>query len=277
MILDGKALSEEIKADIRANVEQLHTKGIHPKIAIVTVGPEGAWMTYVRQKIKFAESNNIAHELIHLDTSSTEQLLEVVEKLNKDPLTHGIIIQRPVPEGIDRTRIVEAISPQKDIDGFRDDSKFQSPIWLAILFLLHHIHTQTHEKLNFTDWIASKQWVVVGKGETGGRPTIIELKKVNINPIVIDSKTRNVPEELSKGDIIISGVGKKILQGKDLKSGVVLIGIGIRREEDGKLYGDYDEADIEEKASFYTPTPGGVGPLNLAFLFSNLIKAARLK
>lgn len=279
MVIDGRALAQEVIQEIKVDLENLKKKGITPKIAIVTVGPEGAWMTYVRQKIKFAQNNGLEHEFIHFAEPDEKKLLATIEQLNNDNNVHGIIIQRPAP-GIDRTKIVTLIDPAKDIDGFRDDSHFKSPIWLAIIKVLEYVSgTTLDKKQSLTEWMKTKKFVIVGKGETGGRPTIIELRKVGVEPLIIDSKTSDEDKNcmLKQGDIIVSGVGKNVFRGEDIKQGAILIGIGIRREADGKLYGDYNEAEVEPIAAFYTPTPGGVGPLNLAFLFKNLIEAAKEK
>lgn len=274
MVIDGKALAEGIIEQIKLSLQTVREKKINPKIAIVTVGPEGAWKTYVAQKLKFADKMGIRKELTHLESPTTDELVTIIKKLNNDKTTHGIIVQRPLPAEIDRTAIVNAISQFKDIDGFRDDSKFQSPIWLAIIEILRFIHKQERSDTQFDSWMRKKTFVVVGKGETGGRPTIIELKKMGIEPIVIDSKTQNPETIFKQGDVIISGVGKRTVEAKNLKKGAILIGIGIHRGKDEKLYGDYNEEEIKDVVSYYTPTPGGVGPLNLSFLFANLLQAA---
>ena len=140
--------------------------------------------------------------------------------------------------------------------------------------ILQFVHKETSPESDLFDWLKSKKIVIIGKGATAGKPTEESLKKYGLNPIVIDRKTKKVPEILKSADVIVGAVGKKVIQPENLKSGVVLIGIGLHRGEDGKLHGDYDDDEVNQIASFYTPSPGGVGPINLAYLFQNLVKAA---
>lgn len=284
MKIDGKALAAEIINDLEREIKRLKQTGTTPRIAIVTLGPEASWEAYVKQKIKLAETLDIQTQLINLEDANQEELLKLIHELNNDPKVHGIIVQRPFPEHIDNEIIVNAVSPEKDIDGFRNDSKFEVPVWLAVRRILEEVDSQTNRGSTPAvlqgvepplSWLQNKTIAVVGKGITAGTPTISGLKKLGSNPIVVSRSTENPSEELQKADIIISAVGKTVIKPEDLKRGVVLIGIGLHRGEDGKLHGDFRENEIEDIASFYTPSPGGVGPINLAFLFSNLIKAAK--
>lgn len=275
MILSGKILSEKLLTQMRKDIALLSKKGIVPKIAIIALGHEEEWKKYVEQKIKMADKLGLEKEIIHLKSVTEVNLLKEIKKLNKDVGIHGIIVQRPLPQDINREKIKNAVLPSKDIDGFRSNSNFKSPIWLAILKILAEVQGQEDPDTEFNSWMRKKIWVVIGKGETGGGPTISELQKKGITPITIDSKTPDKNSLILKGDIVICGVGgKRVVNAQNLKKGAILIGIGLRRGEDGKLHGDYDEDEIKDRASWYTPTPGGVGPLNVAFLFSNLIQAA---
>ncbi len=274
MEISGKILAQIVKNQIYKELEKLSSQSITPKIAIVTLGEESSWQTYVHQKLKLAKRLGLKATLINITDNKAEDLFTTLKALNEDENTHGIIVQRPFPNTLDKEKVISAIDPQKDIDGFQEHSFFAVPVWLAVEHILTFIAEQ--QKTTLDRLLQNKTIAVVGKGETGGLPTINGLKKKRYNPIVIDSTTPNKAEILGNADIIISAVGKRVVEAKDIKKGAILIGIGVSRGEKG-LQGDYDEEQIKEKAVYYTPTPGGVGPLNLAYLFLNLVKAAKMQ
>lgn len=275
MEISGKELAKTVKEELKQDVEKLSQKGITPHLAIITLGDEGAWATYVRQKLRVAQSLGITTTHYNLDKADQHTLLELINKLNADPLTHGIIVQRPLPSYIDRQAITSAIDIQKDVDGFQDNSLFEGPVFMAVEGVLEEAARQQNQSL--TDFLKDKTVVVAGKGETAGMPSIRGLqKKYHLDPIVVDHETSDPNSTFQHADIIISAVGKNIISPANIKNRVVLIGIGLRVEE-GKAKGDYDDEKVKTIASFYTPTPGGIGPLNLAYLFKNLIKATQLQ
>ncbi len=267
MRIDGRKIAQEIRNDLRSKIQDLRSKNIVPKIAIITLGPEASWETYVRQKIKVAGELGIKAVLINLENANEEKLIRTVRGIDSDSNYHGIIIQRPIPSNFNRERVVNSISPEKDVDGFRPDSKFEIPVWLAVKKLLEKsLEIGNLDKLSF---------VVVGKGETAGGPVIRGLRKIGLEPNIIDSQTKDPDEVLKDADVIISCVGKQdIVRTEQIKKGSILIGVGTHGEDLG-LAGDYNEREIEASAGAYTPTPGGVGPVNLSYLFSNLIEAAK--
>ncbi len=273
MELSGKTLSIPIHEDIRKRVVDLSSKGTIPELAIITVGGEDTWLSYVSQKQKTAERLGIKTELIHIKSTEEQKLLKTVKKLNENKNIHGIIIQRPLPNSFDRQKAVNIISPKKDVDGFRSDSNHIIPMVLAV----EHFIREAYEVLPGMDLqkvLINQSVTVVGKGETAGRPILEWLESLGISANVIDSKTKNVCEILKTSDIIITGLGKTgIIKTECLTNGVVLIGIGLHKKN-GKLIGDYDQDAVKDIAKAYTPTPGGVGPLNLSYLFKNLIDAA---
>lgn len=275
MLINGKYLSEKIAEELQIKTEELRKKGITAKIAIVTVGPEGTWKAYVGQKIKMANRFRVDKTIIHLSDADEKTLLSVIHTLNTDPKIHGIIIQRPFNNNLNKQKVINSIHYQKDIDGFRVNSPFKPPLWLAVEHILGFVKEQAGVDGSLTSFLKSKNIVVLGKGEAGGHLIIKGLKKLGIKPAIIDSQTKN-PQKLSQSaDILICAVGKSgVVKSENLKKGVILIGIGMFRGADELLHGDYEEDDIKNVASFYTPVPGGVGPLNVVFLFKNLLESA---
>jgi methylenetetrahydrofolate dehydrogenase (NADP+) / methenyltetrahydrofolate cyclohydrolase len=245
---------------------------------------------------------------------TNEELEEKIKELNADPTVHAMLLQRPVPAHIDVGKLELLVDPQKDIDGFHPDSPYTLPLPLAVVRILEEVHYSSSEgakatesrsknnvipdsdwgsmdsrppirvesmfrgnnkSKNFLSWLQSQHIVVIGKGPTGGGPVIAYLKKLGITPEIVDSKTQNPEKIIKQADIVISSVGKEeVVKPEMLKKGVILISVGLFRGSDGKLHGDYDEEKIQDVASFYTPTPGGVGPVNVAMLIENLLRTA---
>lgn len=283
MRIDGKAIASEIFSDLTKRVEQLKKIGIVPHLVVVLIGNDPASEAYVRQKDLKAQAIGAKATIINLESRiKNQELLNLIKKLSKDNTVHGIIVQRPLPKHISSEKINQSVSPEKDIDAFLPQSPFTMPLAAAVLKILEKIYGYTprvevQKTLIFTDWLKQKNIVVIGKGETGGGPTIALLRKLGATPTVIDSKTVNAPLITEEADIIISTVGRaNIVRPENIKKGVILVGVGMHRGEDGKLHGDYEEEDIKDIASFYTPIPGGVGPVNVAMLLKNLTVAAGL-
>lgn len=270
--MSGRKLAEPVLEDVKSRVARLGKKNIIPELAIVTVGGEDAWFSYVSQKLETAKKLGIRTRAISLNGKSEDELLEIVRNLNEDRNVHGIIVQRPIPKNFDRKKITNAIDPAKDIDGFRDDSPYEVPVVLAVVEFIR----QAYGVITASDLekVLIKQSIcVVGKGETAGGPATKWLYSKRAVPTIIDTRTKNPCQVLKNADLIISASGKKgVIKKECLKSGVVIIGIGTHKEN-GKPVGDYDVEEIKTKARAWTPTPGGVGPLNLAHLFENLLTA----
>jgi len=264
MKIDGKALADEILTNLTNEVKKLY---IMPTLAVILVGDNPESLSYIRQKQKATEK--IGGRFIFEKLPKTALPKEVaarVEMYNRDPSVHGLIVQRPLPAHFDLS-INESVDPKKDVDGFVTNSPFDVPIAMAVFTILNHIGIT----------IKNKKVVIVGRGETAGKPIAAALAKQQCATSIITSKTPNPIEITKAADIIISCVGKRgIITADAVKPGVILISVGLTRGEDGKLHGDYEEEDIENIASFYTPTPGGVGPLNIASLMQNLVKACTI-
>jgi len=279
MKLDGREIAEQIFKDLETKVEQLRERNIIPNLAIILVGNDPASQAYVNQKKIKAELIKAKTIIKHLpsDTSQLE-LLKTIQQFNNSNNIHGIIVQQPLPPHINIEKITQAIDPKKDVDGFHVNSKFETPIALAVFKILEEIFARCNLNQGATliKWLRIKQIAIAGKGKTGGKSIIEMLEKVKIKPSIIDSKTNNPKDITKKADIIISAVGKSnIVKPNMVKKGAVLISIGLHKGLGGKLKGDYNEEKIKDIVSFYTPTPGGVGPVNVAMLLKNLIESAQ--
>jgi len=277
MKIDGKQIAQEILDNLKKQTEKLKEKHIYPKLAIILVGNDPSSVSYINQKEIKADLIEAKTTIKHFPSdTSTAALLKAIKGFNDDDKVHGIIVQQPLPKHINLKRIVDAIDPKKDVDGFHPNSHFQMPINMAVLKILEKVYINTPNlESRFIDWLKDKKIVILGKGETGGKPIIKLFEKMKIPVTSIDSKTEK-PENLTQNaDIIISAVGKaNILKPQMIKEGVALIGIGISRGKSAKLMGDYDQNEAKNIASFYTPTPGGIGPINVAYLLKNLVDAA---
>lgn len=273
MKIDGKALAQATLTDLTRTVTHLKEKGVTPTLAVILVGDNPESLSYIRQKQKATEKIGGRFIFEQLPkTSLPKELAARVQMYNRDPSVHGLIVQRPLPPDFD-VSINERVNPKKDIDGFVTNSPFDVPIVKAMIDILEYIHPQ-----HFTKWLQKQKIVVVGRGETAGKPIAAALAKRQCATSIIHSHTANPNKIMKDADIIISCVGKKGVVTKDaLTPGVILLSVGIWHGEDGKLHGDYEEDDVKDIASFYTPTPGGVGPLNIASLMQNLVKAYTMK
>lgn len=273
MKINGNGIAKKILAKLKDKLKKLQ---ITPKLAIILVGDNPISQSYVLQKEKKAKELGIKTTIIKLSSSGiTKNLLkEKVGKLNNDNHTNGIIIQRPLPSQITSDFATNIIVKEKDVDGLRKDSLFESPMGQAVKEILNSIGVLTLLKRKKINKFVSYKITIIGKGETGGRPVIDFFKKQGIEPVVIDSKTKNPQRLIKRADIVISTVGKSgVIKTKDLKKGVVLIGIGMHKNKEGKFEADYNQKEIEKVASFYTPVPGGVGPITVSMLLKNVVKA----
>ena len=271
MKIDGREISKTILGDLKKRVEKLKEKKIIPHLYIILLSDDASSGSYVKQKMLRGEELGIK---ITIDKENpqitTEQLVKKIEILNNDNLIHGIIVQRPMPKYLDAEIIANAVIPFKDVDGFNEFSEFEVPVVLAVLRLIQSVLN----KEDLMHFLKSKKIAVIGKGITAGKPIINFFKDLGENIETIDTSTKNKEKILNQADIIISAVGKEnVFDISDVKKGVILIGVGLHKESDGKFYGDFKEDNLE-KAAYYSPTPGGVGPVNVAMLMKNLVEAA---
>ncbi|OGH11383.1 MAG: hypothetical protein A3B38_00965 [Candidatus Levybacteria bacterium RIFCSPLOWO2_01_FULL_36_13] len=270
MKIDGKIIAGNLIEQLKERVDRLKLKGTTPHLYIITFGNDSQTESYLKQKMLRAGQIGAKITIKRFNEKTKAQTVyKLIEKLNNDNKIQGVIIQRPIPKQLDLETISMSVYVPKDVDGFHPYSKFSSPVALAVIKLIE----STLSDENIYEFLKSKKITLVGRGVTAGGPIINLFKKLKIKTQVVDSKTKDKDMILKKSDIIVSSVGKKIITVKNLKSGVILIGVGMHTV-DGKLKGDYDEAEIENIASFYSPTPGGVGPVNVTMLMKNLVEAA---
>lgn len=280
MKIDGKALANDILSNLKAKVSALKEKGVTPKMVVILVGNDPASASYVRQKEKAATAIGADLQIMkYADSVSQETITEAIKSLNSDPTVHGIIVQLPLPPHFD-VSIDRSVDPKKDVDGFVPHSKFEVPIALATEKILNAMYAKQPQNGAFNQWLKRQHIVVIGRGETGGKPIASSFRKEAYDVSVIHSQTPEGEKQrlLNHADIVISCVGKPgIVQKEYIKKGAILISVGIWRDTNGIFHGDYEEDDIKDIASFYTPTPKGIGPVNVACLMENLVTAASEK
>lgn len=279
MIIDGRTIANHILAQLLARVDDLQEKyDVQPHMAVMRVGDDPAITSYINQKAKKAKEIGAVLSVYNFPENVTQDSLkESIDFLQNKSDIHGLILQLPVPKGINYEELILDIQPDKDIDGFRPNSPFIIPIATAVLKILEipMIKETQNSGASFHEWLLSKNVVVMGKGKTGGAPIIDILKDQGAAVHVIDSSTTHVAQITQEADIIITAIGKPhILTPEMIKKDAILVGIGMSMDEEGKFVGDYDEESIKDKASWYTPIPGGAGPVNVACLMENLVLAA---
>jgi methylenetetrahydrofolate dehydrogenase (NADP+)/methenyltetrahydrofolate cyclohydrolase len=276
MLINGKLIAANILNELRNRVLKLKEQGITPTMAVILIGDVQSSAAYVRQKELKAKEIGAEVKIFRFDETVTNAEIEnLIKKLDADLNIHGIILQRPAPKSLRIEKLEELITPQKEIDGFGKHSLYTVPVAAAVFEILGEVFGNLRNDQSFSVWLASKKIVVLGKGETAGQPVIDYFRAREIEPIVVDSKTENAPKILGDADIIISAVGKRgVINSDELKNGVILLGVGLSADDEGKTKGDYNDTEVEQIASFYTPTPGGVGPVNVALLLENLVQAS---
>ena len=274
--IDAKALAARIKADAARQAEELRRQGVVPKLSVILVGEDPASEVYVRGKQRDCAECGIESELLRLpaDTSEAALLAEIARR-NADSGVHGILVQLPLPPQIDEQRVIEAISPEKDVDGF-------TPINVGRMLIgedcfLPCTPAGCIELLRASGTpIAGKRAVVLGRSNIVGKPMALLLLRENATVTVCHSKTENLAKIASEADILVAAIGRDRFVGAGMvKDGATVIDVGINRGPDGKLHGDVDEAALAEKAGWITPVPGGVGLMTRAMLMVNTIKAAQ--
>lgn len=277
-IIDGKAISANVKEEVKREAEELKRKGISCCLAVVIVGDDSASKVYVRNKKLACEACGIISREYALPAYTTQQeLLQLVEELNADKQVNGILVQLPLPKGLDEEAVIAAIDPNKDVDAFHAANVGR--IMIGNYSFLPCTPAGVMELLKASGIDpASKQCVVIGRSNIVGKPMAMLLLHANGTVTVCHSRTKNLAELCRTADILVAAVGRAKFVGADMvKDGAVVIDVGMNRDEDGKLCGDVDFAAVEKKASYITPVPGGVGPMTIAMLMKNTLSAAKLQ
>lgn len=275
-IIDGKAVSARIRAELRAEVEELDAKGITPGLAVIIVGDDDASHRYVKNKKKGCEELGIYSEVHELPAETTqEELIALVKQLNADPQLDGILVQLPLPRHIDEKAVIEAIDPQKDVDAFSEVNVGR--IMIGNYSFLPCTPAGIMELIAQTGIdLCGKECVVIGRSNIVGKPMAMLLLHANGTVTICHSRTRNLSEITRRADVLVAAVGKpKFVTADMVKPGAVVIDVGMDRDENGKLCGDVDFEAVKEVAGYITPVPGGVGPMTITMLLKNTITAAK--
>ncbi len=274
-LLEGKKVATALDETMTKRVQVLKEKGVTPGLAVILVGDNSASAVYVRNKKRRAEKLGIDFQLIHFDTTVTEkELLSKINELNNDPAIDGFIVQLPVPDHIDEDKVIEAISPAKDVDGFTPISV--GNLWIGtpltkpatasgILMMLDYYNVD----------LDGKNVVIVGRSNIVGKPTAALMLNRNATVTITHSHTKNLKEITSKADVLVVAIGQAKFIKKDyVKDQAIVIDVGMDRDENGKLCGDVDFDDVKDHVSMITPVPGGVGPMTITALVDQVIELA---
>lgn len=276
IIMDGKALAKKVREELKSKADELKEKSIFPKLAVIMVGDDPGSKIYVRNKSKACEEVGIEFEEYLLDENiKNDELLNLIEELNNREDIHGILLQSPIPNQLDINLAFRTIKPEKDVDGFHpvnvgklslNQDCFVSCTPFGIMRMLAEYNID----------IEGKHAVIIGRSNIVGKPMVQCMLNKNATVTVCHSKTKNLAEITRQADILIAAIGKPKFVTEDMvKKGAVVIDVGINRNEEGKVCGDVDFENVSKKASYITPVPGGVGPMTIAMLMNNIIKAAK--
>lgn len=277
-ILDGKQIAKDYRQGLQDQVEALKEKGFTPKLSVILVGNDGASQSYVRSKKKAAEKIGMISEIVHLEETATEEeVLTELNRLNNDDSVSGILVQVPLPKQVSEQKILEAINPEKDVDGFHpinigklyiDEQTFVPCTPLGIMEILKHADID----------LEGKNAVVIGRSHIVGQPVSKLLLQKNASVTILHSRSKDMASYLKDADVIVSAVGKPGLVTKDVvKEGAVIIDVGNTPDENGKLKGDVDYDAVKEIAGAITPVPGGVGPLTITMVLNNTLLAEKMR
>jgi methylenetetrahydrofolate dehydrogenase (NADP+)/methenyltetrahydrofolate cyclohydrolase len=274
-IIDGNALAARIRGEVALRAQALKSRGITPGLAVILVGENSASQVYVRNKVKACVESGL-HSVLdrHPADMSEADLLARVEALNKDPSIHGVLVQLPLPAHIDAQKVIEAISPAKDVDGFHVASAGALMTGMPGFWpCTPYGCMKMLESIGYE--LKGKHAVVIGRSNIVGKPMALMLLQKNATVTICHSGTRNLKEMTLQADVIVAAVGKRnVLTADMVKPGAVVIDVGMNRNDEGKLCGDVDFSGVKEVAGFITPVPGGVGPMTIAMLLVNTLEAA---
>ncbi len=277
-LIDGRAIAKKVRAEVREEVAHLQAQGLTPHLVVLLVGDDPASQIYVRNKARAAEKVGIRSTTYHLPADTPEPaLLEFIQDLNTQDDVHGILVQLPLPPHLDSQRILEAIDPQKDVDGLHPENlgrllaghpRFLPCTPQGILRMLQEISYN----------LEGKEAVVVGRSTIVGKPMALLLLQHHATVTMVHSRTRDLAAHTKRADILVVAAGRaSLIRGEMVKAGAVVIDVGINRMPDGTLRGDVAFEEVSERAAWITPVPGGVGPMTVAMLLKNTVQAAKLQ
>lgn len=275
IIINGKELAQKIREGLKVKVEELKNKGIKPKLAVIMVGEDKASKVYVKNKSKACDEIGIEFEEFLLDeNTSMQELLSLINELNTRKDIHAILLQSPIPKNLNINEAFNTIDYRKDVDGFHPINVGKLSIGEdCFISCTPYGVVKMLEEYNIP--VEGKNVVILGRSNIVGKPLIQCMLKKNGTVTVCHSRTQNIGEITKNADILIVAIGKAKFVTEDMvKDGAVVIDVGINRTDEGKLVGDVDFENIEKKASYITPVPGGVGPMTIAMLMNNVVKAA---
>jgi methylenetetrahydrofolate dehydrogenase (NADP+)/methenyltetrahydrofolate cyclohydrolase len=274
-ILDGKSLAAQVRAEVKQAVARLAQRGIRPGLAVVLAGDDAASKVYVRNKVRACEETGIRSERHELPANVSEDvLMRKIAALNADPAVHGILVQLPLPAGVNSARVLEAVSPAKDVDGFHAESMgalvagapgFVPCTPAGVMRMLAHWDVP----------LSGRRAVVIGRSNIVGKPLALLLLQKDATVTICHSKTRDLARIAAEADVLVDAIGRpKLVTAQMVKPGACVVDVGINRLPDGSLAGDVDFAAVKDVAGWITPVPGGVGPLTIAMLLENCLHAA---
>ena len=275
-LIDGNALSKQLRAQVAADTARLKTQGLTPGLAVVLVGDNPASQVYVRNKVKACEEAGLHSVLEKYDATLSEaDLLARVEALNRDPAIHGILVQLPLPAHIDAQKVIEAISPAKDVDGFHIASAGALMTGMPGFWpCTPYGCMKMLESIGYS--LKGKHAVVIGRSNIVGKPMALMLLQQDATVTICHSRTADLKAHTLQADVIVAAVGKRdVLTADMVKPGAVVLDVGMNRNDEGKLCGDVDFSGVKSVAGYITPVPGGVGPMTITMLLVNTLESAQ--
>ncbi len=277
-LIDGKALAAKMQAELKVKVDKLKEAGSVPGLAVILVGEDPASQIYVRNKARKATAIGLNSSVVRLpETVSEKELLELIEQYNQSEQWHGILVQLPLPKHISEEKVLLAIDPEKDVDGFHPMN--MGRLWAGNPLMIPSTPAGIMEMFReYNVELSGKRAVVIGRSNIVGKPMAQLLMMADATVTIAHSRTKNLRELTKEADILVVAIGRdRMIKADDVKDGAVVIDVGMNRDEDGKLHGDVDFDEVKEVASLITPVPGGVGPMTITMLMEQTVRAATRK
>lgn len=277
-LIDGKALAAKMQAELKVKVDKLKEAGSVPGLAVILVGEDPASQIYVRNKACQATAIGLNSSVVRLpETVSEKELLELIEQYNQSEQWHGILVQLPLPKHISEEKVLLAIDPEKDVDGFHPMN--MGRLWAGNPLMIPSTPAGIMEMFReYNVELSGKRAVVIGRSNIVGKPMAQLLMMADATVTIAHSRTKNLRELTKEADILVVAIGRdRMIKADDVKDGAVVIDVGMNRDEDGKLHGDVDFDEVKEVASLITPVPGGVGPMTITMLMEQTVRAATRK